>query len=480
MALLQALFSFVAKSAGRVLNTIFGWAVIALFGRTSPRQQLLLEGLVAMAALWPVLLVGIVFPKITTMAVAAIPLGDRVPSSAIRIAWLVLAALVPLIVGIVVAAKAPLDAPKEGWPKRLLRGFPITLGLSAAFILMFVTVPVLRIISLVRGRRDEHVPCILQGAEYEQIVQQVDAIVAAAKLDVRRAPPSWWLAGPSRVLRKLGGDALRGFMPTELAYWLGPKLELAFYPSDILVRGVPAQSALAHGLLAEQLARSAGLQTFAPKAQELERQVRNVWRTFDRAPKAHRDSVALRSRLVEMTQELARLEVDYQEWQVLYRQLSQLDRALAGEPQLLEALHSKEEQAMSVEPERPLSATSTQELLGRLMQQSKMLVRAELALAKTELVADLKREAHAAQGLGVAALCALFTVNLLLVALVLGLAYDAQVMPGWAAGLAVAAVVLVIGTGAGAIGWSMRVKRPLERTRKSLKEDVQWAKERMA
>jgi hypothetical protein len=109
-----------------------------------------------------------------------------------------------------------------------------------------------------------------------------------------------------------------------------------------------------------------------------------------------------------------------------------------------------------------------------------MLVRAEVALAKAELKEDLKREVHMLEGIGVAAICALLVVTLLLVALVLGLSSDARLIPGWAAALLVAGGVLVTGTVAGLVGWTIRVRDPLAKTRKSLKEDVQWAKQRMA
>jgi hypothetical protein len=42
MALIQVLFSWLGKTAGKLLNAIFGWAVVALFGRTSPREQTVL------------------------------------------------------------------------------------------------------------------------------------------------------------------------------------------------------------------------------------------------------------------------------------------------------------------------------------------------------------------------------------------------------------------------------------------------------
>lgn len=480
MALLQALFSFLSKSAGKILNAIFGWAVIALFGRTSPKQQTLLQLLVAVAALWPVLLLGIALPRAMTTVVAAIPLSSHMPNEGIRVMWIVLAAIVPFVVGFMVAKKAPPDAEKESMVKTLLRGFPITLGLSAAFFLMFVTVPVLRVMSILRGRKEEHVPCILQDQEYEQVTHHIQRILTTAKIDVQRSAPSWWLAAPSKVLRKLGGKALRGFMPDRLAYWRGEHLELAFYPSDILIRGEKGYTAWTHGLLAEQLARSAGLQTFNPLAQELEREIRQVWRVYDEDPIDHRHSRVLNGRVKEIARELEELEVDYTDWQVLYRQLVQLARAIDGEQQILESLNTKQEQAMIPEQPRPLAGAPTTDLVGRLVQDTKQLVQTELALAKAELMQDVKREVKMVEGLGIAAVCALCTLNLLLVSIVMALSHDLLVMDGWAAALVVAAGVLFIGTVAGFLGWRARVKAPLERTRKTLKEDVRWAKERMA
>jgi putative superfamily III holin-X len=53
-------------------------------------------------------------------------------------------------------------------------------------------------------------------------------------------------------------------------------------------------------------------------------------------------------------------------------------------------------------------------------------------------------------------------------------------MPGWQAGLIVSAAMLALGAAAGLVGWAKRVKRPLGLTQKTLKEDAQWAKERLA
>ncbi|HEY6099309.1 MAG TPA: phage holin family protein, partial [Anaeromyxobacter sp.] len=67
----------------------------------------------------------------------------------------------------------------------------------------------------------------------------------------------------------------------------------------------------------------------------------------------------------------------------------------------------------------------------------------------------------------------------LLVAAALAL-METGVMPGWAAALAIAGVILAIGAAAGLWGWARRVRKPLEATRRSLREDLRWARERMA
>jgi hypothetical protein len=120
---------------------------------------------------------------------------------------------------------------------------------------------------------------------------------------------------------------------------------------------------------------------------------------------------------------------------------------------------------------------SNRELISQVIDTARLLARKEVALAKAELKHDLTTELSMVKGLGIGALCALCTVNLMLVAVALALGHA---MPEWAAALVVAAGVLSIGTIAGLIGWSKRVKSPLESTRRSLKEDALWAKERFA
>jgi hypothetical protein len=122
-----------------------------------------------------------------------------------------------------------------------------------------------------------------------------------------------------------------------------------------------------------------------------------------------------------------------------------------------------------------LSALSTRQLLARIAEDVKELVKTEVQLARAELKADLREEAGAAKGLGAAALLGYAGVLLLLVTAVFGLA---EVMPAWGAGLLVAGVLLAAGAAAGLLGWRKRVKTPLDRTRRQVTETLEWAKGR--
>jgi hypothetical protein len=119
------------------------------------------------------------------------------------------------------------------------------------------------------------------------------------------------------------------------------------------------------------------------------------------------------------------------------------------------------------------------DLVAELTRTGAQLARKELELVRAEARENLRSEVLMAGGLGVAGVCALLVVELLLVAVVLAL-MEGGVLPGWAAALVVAAVVLAVGTAAGLWGWARRVRKPLETTRRSVQNGVRWAKEQVA
>ena len=133
--------------------------------------------------------------------------------------------------------------------------------------------------------------------------------------------------------------------------------------------------------------------------------------------------------------------------------------------------------ALGPTPDTHVSSLSTKELLSRITEEATALAKKEFELAKAELRQNVTKTKTLAEGLGAAALLTLFAVNTLLVTAILALA---KVMPAWGAGLLVSGILLAAAGVAGAIGWSKRVRTPMEKTRRHVKEDVKWVKERMA
>jgi hypothetical protein len=275
-------------------------------------------------------------------------------------------------------------------------------------------------------------------------------------------------------------------------------------PNETVLTGGPAEVARARALAEEVFAPRDLSQTFNPIAQLLEKQLKRVWFVLRERGRAHVGARVLASRLDEVAAELADSIVPYDEWQVVYRLALQLDRALHGEPPLLTKHQTvPQEGPMTIEkkqlpgpvpiPNRtiikppptavgeavPLSveAMSNRELVGHVAQNALLLARKEVELARSEIRADLKAELVMAKGLGVAGVCALLTLAMMLVTITLALGHA---MPEWLAGIIVTAAVLTVGTVAGLVGWAKRVRNPLEATRRTLKEDAQWAKERLA
>jgi hypothetical protein len=500
MAIIQALIALITKSAGKILNAIFGWAVHALFGKTTARDQTILSALVAAAVAWPLLAAGVVAPKIAALVLAFVPLPKSVPSWIVRLVWLGLALAVPIALGLTIAARRPPQVREESVIKRVLRGFPLTLGLALAFLIMFVSVPILRLVALVRRLKSADIPLVTDTDSYHEVAARVVEALNRHGFALQPADPGWWIKAPTRVLGFFGGKAFAGFVPLTLEHYVGGGVEISFYTSGVLLRGKGGRATWAHGLIVETAVHSRGLQTFAAAAQEIEREIRRVWKDFDQTPPAARRSDEALTRIDALAHRLATVDVDYEEWQVLYRQLLQVERAVRGQRQLLDdatgaapaaASTPSKETAMGQDKAPPpparditlrglvaprvtgLGQLPTPALLGELTKQVEALVTTQIALAKSELAADLKTEARTVAGLSISALAAFITVNLLLVTAALALS---AVLPPWGAGLTVTAMTAVVAVTAGAVAWRTRVRRPLARTRHALEEDIKWTK----
>jgi hypothetical protein len=476
MVFLQALLSYVSRSAGKILQALFGWAVQAIFGETKKGERTFLSAVIAAAAFWPLLLLGIAFPKIAAAVLAFVPVARKIPSSWVRWVWIALALADPLLVGFVMARRAK----KSGSaPATILSGFPTTVALAGAFTVIAVGAPLRRIAAMFRGRRDEHVPFIVDLDEYHPVARVVAEALGRAGLSVEPARPPWTTRLPSAILRKLAPRSFADHVPERLEFFHGPDLDVAVHPNGVTVQGGEDVVARAHGFIAEAITASKALQTNDPRAQEIEKSVKDVWKVV-RGNLAHRDSEILQGRVREIAASLADLPVSYDDWETLYREILQLSRAVHARGQLFDRDEARKEETMAENPAgRALGDVSTTDLIARITGDVRNLVRQEVELARVEWKNDWKAELGSVRNLGAGALLVLLGLALLLVAGALALAAALEWSP--AAGvLAGGGVLLVAGIGLGAVGWARRVKSPLDATRRTLREDWRWARNRIA
>ena len=121
-----------------------------------------------------------------------------------------------------------------------------------------------------------------------------------------------------------------------------------------------------------------------------------------------------------------------------------------------------------------VSRLSTPELVARIAQDAQDLVKAEIQLAKSELRNTVQGVGAVAKRMAVAAVLALGAYFTLLAAAVAGLSL---VLETWAAALIVGGVLLLSAALLAVLGAKAAPKDPLERTRRSIQEDLKLAKD---
>jgi uncharacterized membrane protein YqjE len=483
MAILQAFFQYLSKSVGKVIQAMFGWAVLAIFGEVKEDEKSVVSGAVGLAAAWPLLLVGVVIPRIAALVLGFVPVPKWVPIGTVRIVWIVLAVAAPLIVGSIVSRRAESPQAAGSWPLRFWQGLRITVALGTTFLIVFIGAPIRKLSAVARRLKDEHIPLIVSKDHYQAVALEVCHALEVGGIEVRRSEPPWLTRTVNNVLRALGGRIITESLPSDLQYFRNATMSVMLSSDGVTLQGKEEENARAHGFISEAMTFTPALQTTDTEAQKLERELKDIWRVFKLQPDAHKHSGILLSRVEAIASELAERSLPYDQWQVSYRELLQVMHAIEAKPQLLahaagrngmDAMKNVDGQAQVKSPIRELSIG---ELVGHIVPEIKTLIQQEVTLAKAELKADLQSEISMAKFMGIGALLAIFGVSMLFVTIAFAFA---GTLPGWEAALIVAGVLLVTAGTMAAIGWAKRVKKPLDSTQKTIKEDVEWARNRTA
>jgi hypothetical protein len=331
MAILAGLFAFGSRFVGKILTTAMGWATTLLFGRVPASRQYLLLGIAFGSVIWMVLLAGILVPDIATFLLVLVPGQGIVPESVIRLLMLAGALIAPGVIGGLTLA---LDANAARTPGRIARavarGYPLTVLLAVLLVFLAVLAVVRKGRSLARGWTDAHVPLVVKPGAYDAVATDLDAAVSAAGLDVEPRPAPAAMSTPARWLAAVAGTDGASLVPDRMVQLHGPELDILIYPMDLLISGKPRAVARARAAMASRLTTSAAHLTISAEGQGVEDRLtllatRPDGDTTDRPPRF--DDHA-RDELADIDQVLARIEIPYEEWEVLYRQRLQVERDL--------------------------------------------------------------------------------------------------------------------------------------------------------
>jgi hypothetical protein len=317
VALIAPLFAFMGRFVGKVLTTAFGWASVMLFGRVPQSKQLLLAVISLGSILWLAVLVGVVLPDAGTILIGFVPAPDFVQESWIRLAMLVLAGVLPLIIG--VAALFLLDAADR--PRGLaiagaiLRGYPYTAVLALVLVTMVVIAPIRKLRSIVKRWEDAHVAMMVRPGGYDRVARDIERTLDAAGLEIGRSRAPVVLELPSKLLAAVGGESVRRLVPDRLFVLKSRELEVTLHPSDVAISGTRLAVARARAAIAAELPFTAAYLTTSKEGQQVEDVLRAV--AEGRAPGGA---------LAEVDRRLATLVIPHEEWEVLYRERLQVER----------------------------------------------------------------------------------------------------------------------------------------------------------
>jgi hypothetical protein len=330
MAFLAALFAIGSRFAGKILTTALGWASTLLFGRVPASRQLLMLGITFGSVIWVVLLAGVLFPDVGTFLLVFVPDQQLVPEPVIRIIMLIGAAIVPAVVGALTLMLQP-GRPRN--PRRVAaaigRGYPLTALLAVLLVFLAALAIFRKARSLTRRWDDAHVPLVVEPGRYDEVADDLDRALAAADIEVAPSLAPAAMSKPARWVAAIAGEDAAALVPPRMIQLQGDGLDILIYPMDLLVTGRPELVVRARAAMASRLTTSAAHLTVTAEAQQLEDRIAALAQPApDRPDQPRPFDEAVAAEFAGIDDQLARLKIPYDEWEVLYRERLQVERDL--------------------------------------------------------------------------------------------------------------------------------------------------------
>ena len=304
-----ALFAFVGRQIGRLLQLAFNWATLVLFGQVSKDKQLFLSLMALVALAWPITLAGVLIPSVGTFLLGFVTV-PRWADWWVRLVMLALAVLAPLGVGFL--ATKLRDSPTRGiaFVRALFAGYPNAVALAVVLLWLMVITPIVKIIAVAKRYEDAHVAVAVKPGGYETVVDDLRASLERAGLEVRHTFAPWPFTLPGRILALAGGAGVRAMVPQHLSQLRGRDFVLTVHPMDLALQGKTRALVVARAAIVRELTFTEAYQTWTKEAHAIEDELLA-------ASQGRGDAVAI-------GEHLGRAQVPFEEWEILYRMLLQV------------------------------------------------------------------------------------------------------------------------------------------------------------
>lgn len=328
MVITQAILAAVARSAGKLLNTVLGWATTTFFGKVPEDRQIYLSVLAFGSMVWLLFIVGILFPAAGVFLLSFVPLPRWVDRDWVRLFMLGAGVVLPGLLGIVsLNTVEPSARPRDfkGKLRAIIKGYPFTLGLAATLVLMVLFAPVLKAKAITRRWTTAHIPAIVDPGDYAEVVDQIQSALEGAGWATTREEASWMLRLPTQLLTRLGGSATASLVAESLTTLRSLRLEVTLHPADLVVSGKVGDVSRARAVIAEGLFFTPAHLTWTKEANEIEDRLEELWTEVAQSDRALPEQLGTYGR-IEL--DLKRLEIAYEEWEVLFRQALLVERTI--------------------------------------------------------------------------------------------------------------------------------------------------------
>lgn len=334
-ALIAAASTAILNSLGRIAAFLFSWAMVGFFGKMPPKRQYLLAGIGLMSMLWLIFVIGTVKPEVVQFLFLLNKglQNPRVESIVEKFSLGFVGAL-PFLIGL---ASLFVDAePPKTWggkAQQVLKGWIIAPGFAIAMLLMMVTASITLAVTHLKRLKTEHVPIKLQEGGYEAVLRDLRDALNKNGVPVREQELPWYLKPPVLVMSLLAKSIVQGLVTPGARMLSGDNgVNVVLHPTDLIITGPKTTAMHARAVITQRVPFTQAYLTWEEAAQKFEDRITALWREWRATPASGPGDIVARLRKIEeMKADLHKEDLPFEQWEVVYRELLQLqDEIVSG------------------------------------------------------------------------------------------------------------------------------------------------------